>query len=93
MGATTHTVTLYEIPGALADIGGYRLYRFTVTGTIADDDILAFPAPTDVLIVGARNQDGEHIEFDDKSTATAGQVRYTVDTTTATTVAGVVLVK
>ncbi len=90
---TEYTVSLYEIPGALGDREGYRLYRAYVSDTISDDDVLVFPAKTDCIIAGLRDQAGTNMEFDNKDTSTSGFVKYTVNATTATTVEGLVLIK
>lgn len=88
MAAAEHTVTMYEVPGALADAQGYRLYGIYVTGTIEDDDILVFSGE-DVLLCGVYDQVGTIMAFDAKSAA-SGLVKYTVNATTATTVTGLV---
>lgn len=85
--------TVYEIPGALGDRKGYRLYHVEYVGAVADNDTIEFIGAEDVIGLDLQSEDGVNINFDAKSTANS-KVAYTVATTTASTyVKGMALIK
>lgn len=90
---TALNATVYEIPGALGDRKGYRLYHVEYVGAVADNDTLEFPGAEDVIGTSIQNEDGTDMAFDAKSTASS-KVALTNDTTTASTyIKGIALIK